>query len=108
MPADTVSLLCVYLLGCRDHLFFTSSLGSLDREIRTTLSMHGEARNVLRCMQGKNVQTPPSSVILTQHRFLLLLNLPSSGNCCPSLSQGMQPLPTGLALLLRGKDSEIN
>lgn len=70
--------------------------------------MHGEARNVLRCMQGKNVQTPPSSVILTQHRFLLLLNLPSSGNCCPSLSQGMQPLPTGLALLLRGKDSEIN
>lgn len=101
----TLSLSCVYIYWAVET---TSSLGSLDREIRTTLTMHGEARNVLHCMQGKNVQTPPSSMILTQHRLLLLLNFPSSGDCCPSLSQGMQPLPTGLALLLRGKDSEIN
>lgn len=101
----TLPLSCVYIYWAVET---TSSLGSLDREIRTTLNMHGEARDMLHCMQGKNVQTPPGSMFLTQHRLLLLLNLPSSGNYCPSLSQGMQPLPTGLALLLRGKDSEIN
>lgn len=112
------SLLASRVPGCLLTLSFslciywavdtTSPLGSLDSKIRTTLSMHGEARDVLHCVQGKNVQTPPGSLILTQHRLLLLPSLPSSSNCCPSQSQGIQPLPTGLTLLLRGKDSEIN